>query len=66
MLPNEMIELLHEYTSAHLRGDVEAAEKALKALEEPPKEKAKLKPIEQLQTKITNPLSLGERVTDNN
>ena len=66
MLPNEVIELLHEYTSAHLRGDLEGVQKALAALDEPPKEKAKLKPIEQLQTKITNPLSLGERVTDNN
>lgn len=66
VLPDETIELLHAYTSAHLRGDLEAMEKALKALEAPRQEKARLKRPEQIQTTITNPLAFGEQVTDNN
>ena len=65
VLPDEEIELLHEYTSAHLRGDVEAMEKALAELEAPRKEKARLKRPELIQTEITNPLAFGEQVTDN-
>ena len=65
VLPDETIELLHEYTSAHLRGDVEAMEKALAELEAPRKEKARLKRPELIQTEITNPLAFGEQVTDN-
>ena len=65
VLPDEEIELLHEYTSAHLRGDVEAMQKALMALEAPRQEKARLKRPEPIQTEITNPLAFGEQVTDN-
>ena len=65
VLPDEEIELLHAYTSAHLRGDLEAMEKALAELEAPRKEKARLKRPEQIQTEITNPLAFGEQATDN-
>ena len=48
VLPDETIELLHEYTSAHLRGDLEAMEKALAALEAPRKEKAQNREAKQV------------------
>lgn len=63
-LPDSMLEILHSYMDAYLRNDLDGVQKALEALEEPPTEKAKLKPIEPMQTTITNPL-LGERATDN-
>ena len=66
VLPDSMLEILREYMAAHLAGDLEGVQKALKALEEPPKEKAKLKRPEPIQTEIANPLAIGEWATDNN
>ena len=65
VLPDSMLEILRDYMDCHLKGDLEGVQKALKALEEPPKEKARLKRPEPIQTTITNPLAIGERVTDN-
>ena len=65
-LPDSMLEILHAYMDAHLRGDLEGVQRALAALEQPPQEKARLKRPEPIQTTITNPLAIGERVTDNN
>lgn len=66
VLPDSMLEILREYMAAHLAGDLEGVQRALTAMEEPPKEKARLKRPELIQTEITNPLAFGERVTDNN
>ena len=66
VLPDSMLEILREYMAAHLAGDLEGVQKALAALAEPPKEKAKLKRPEPIQTEIANPLAIGEWATDNN
>ena len=66
VLPDSMLEILRDYMDCHLKGDLEGVQRALAALEEPPKERAKLKPIERMETTILNPLALGERKTDNN
>ena len=65
-LPDSTLEILREYMDCHLKGDLEGVQRALAALEQPPQEKARLKRPEPIQTTITNPLAIGERVTDNN